>query len=84
MVCTPPHSSDTPSFCVKKLFFQIIYCQIAKRFVSFFSFLFLKATALDAMDLATGFHLQVPQPQLVVTIPTTVVLGVTCLAAPLS
>lgn len=33
---------------------------------------------------ATGFSPQVPRPPLVGTFPTTVVLGVTCLAAPLS
>lgn len=33
---------------------------------------------------ATGFPPQVPRPPLMATFPTTVVLGVTCLAAPLS
>lgn len=33
---------------------------------------------------ATGFLFQVPWSQPVVTFPTTAVLGVTCLAAPLS
>lgn len=79
MVCTPPHPFNIPSLCVNFFCFLIILTQIEERCFFFFD----HRPGCNGF-LATGFPLQVPRSQLVVTFPTTVVLGVTCLAAPLS
>lgn len=61
------------------IFFLIVHRQNEKQV-----FLFFRPQTWMQWILATSFTSQVPRPQLVVTFPTTVVLGVTCLAAPLA
>lgn len=72
----PPHPFNILSLCVH-CFFSLSLNRLEKGFI-------FKTTDLDAMDFGYCFYAPSFQAQLVVTFPTTIVLGVTCLAAPLS
>lgn len=72
----PSHPFNVPSLCAN-FFFFIDPQQIGER-------CFFKTIDPDAMDVGYQFSSPSSQAQLVVTFPSTVVQGVTCLAAPLS
>lgn len=80
MVCPPPHPFNMPSLGVN---FFLIVLRLEEGFSFFFFRKKKRPQTWMPWILATGLSPQVPRPQLVATFPTTVVLGVTCLAAPL-